>query len=249
MLKVENLNFSYGNARVLDNISISCALGETVAILGRSGSGKSTLLNLIAGTLQVPTGLILVKGSSPRDAARKGNIGYIFQSPTLLPWRTVRENVEVALQITRGSRETLTPSVDAALAIAHISHAAHQLPHELSGGMQTRASIARALSYGPSLLLADEPFSNLDDFVKESLYAEFQSTISSTQMSTVLVTHSLNEALLLADRIYVLGTHGPNGPSTVVHCEIVPLPRPRGSELFGEEAFLAIRMRLMTALR
>jgi NitT/TauT family transport system ATP-binding protein len=256
MLSVKNISFAFDNQSVLERINIECGAAETVGIVGQSGSGKTTLLNLIAGYIPWDGGAITVDGVPPVAAAREQKIGYIFQTPTLMPWLTVRQNVELPLRIRSAQRQnsnTRFPSevqkVEDAMTSAHIAHAANKFPHELSGGMQTRASIARAIVYQPILLLADEPLSALDDVVKESLYQDFQEITAERRTATVLVTHNLTDAILLCDRVYVLGNKDEGTPSTVVHCEQINLARPRTPEVLSDDDFLIARRRLREALK
>lgn len=249
MLSVANVDFAFGGKPVLTRVSLQCESGETVAIIGRSGHGKSTLLNLVSGILSCDSGHISIDGELPQVAAKRGWIGYVFQTPTLMPWLTVAQNVELALSVTDANHEPVSERLNRALRIGHIQHAADHLPSELSGGMQTRAAIARALSYGPRLVLADEPFSALDDIVKESLYQEFQEITAVTKMSTLLVTHSLTEALILADRVATLAPQGLGTGSTITLQESVTFERPRTSAVTTSQEFGRMRERLMEALR
>jgi NitT/TauT family transport system ATP-binding protein len=250
MLAVRNVSYRYGDQAVLADIELSCNAGETVGIVGASGSGKTTLLNLIAGSLVSDRGSIEIDHLPPSEAVRQQRIGYIFQTPALMSWLTVRQNVELPMQLraTR-KRSTATAEVDAALAVAHIADAAEKFPHQLSGGMQTRASIARAIVYRPALLLADEPFSALDDLVKESLYRDLQAVAEHTGAAVVLVTHNLSEAALLCDRVYVLGRGRHEFASCILHCEEIALPRPRTPGMMEDQRYLTARRRVREALQ
>lgn len=253
MLEVKNVNFDFGLKPVLRDISFECQPGRTVGIVGRSGAGKTTLLNLVAGMLDTQVGSILINGHPSVQAVRRGLVGYIFQTPTLMPWLTVRQNVHLALSVTSKAqrKRPIAPhmEVDEALRAARIDQAAEQLPSQLSGGMQTRAAIARALVYRPQVLLADEIFSGLDDVVKEALYAEFQEITAKRQMTTVLVSHNLTETLLLSDLIIVLSENHEGAGSSVRLREMIPFARPRTSEISADPAFVSARSRLLDALR
>jgi NitT/TauT family transport system ATP-binding protein len=249
VLSIKNVSFAFSGRPILDDVSLDCQEGETLGILGRSGGGKTTLLNLIAGVLPIQQGTIAFNGETPASATSHGHIGYIFQSPTLMPWLTVAQNIELALAITGRGQGDGPQLIAKALKAAHIEHAAERLPGELSGGMQTRAAIARALSYGPRLLLADEPFAALDDVVKDALYSDFQDLTATTRMSTVLVTHNLNEALLLADRIVVLSSVQPGDASVVKLDARFTFRHGQRSEVISTPEFGQARNRLMEALR
>jgi NitT/TauT family transport system ATP-binding protein len=253
VLCIDHLSFSYGARAILEDISLHCEPGEVVGIIGRSGVGKSTLLNVAAGVLTCQSGSVSVAGISAKEASRHQQIGYLFQRPTLLPWLTTEENVALPLKLHRKmnghERSDLISRVHAALSQAHIIEAANKYPHELSGGMQTRAAIARALAYQPALLLMDEPFGALDDLMKEVLYQDFQELFANSNIASILVTHDLSEAVLLCDRVYALGVAAPGGPSCLLHCELISFKRPRTVGLLGDPEFAVARARLREALR
>jgi NitT/TauT family transport system ATP-binding protein len=252
MLNIRDLSFSFGLRRILADINLRCENSEIVGIVGRSGVGKSTILNVAAGILQCESGGVLVGGVPPESARTQQKIGYLFQAPNLLPWLTTQENVALPLQLrTKQKGVDRSESLDAVQSILRtleIADASDKYPHELSGGMQTRAAMARALVYHPQLLLMDEPFNALDDVVKESLYQEFQNIILKAQIASVLVTHNLSEAVFLCDRVYVLGTEVSTAPSRFIHCETIPFDRPRGTNLLNDPLFAAVRSRVREAL-
>ena len=192
MLKLCDLSFSYGNKPVLEHFSLSVKDGEIVALMGASGCGKSTLLNLIAGLKKPAAGTI------ESSAAR---ISYAFQEPRLFPWMTVEENL-LAVLATRDV--TAMKRIDAALAAVGLSDVKALFPSELSGGMKSRASLARALVYGGDLFLLDEPFSALDEQLRSSLADVLRKEFKSCGASAIIVTHSLAEAEAMADRIITL---------------------------------------------
>ncbi|AXV74320.1 nitrate ABC transporter ATP-binding protein [Ralstonia solanacearum] len=209
----------------LRDIDLSVARGECIALIGHSGCGKSTLLNLIAG-LTRPTsgGLILAE----REIAGPGpDRAVVFQNHSLLPWLTCFDNVYLAVERVFGKTESkadLKARTHAALALVGLSHAEHRHPHEISGGMKQRVGIARALSMEPKVLLMDEPFGALDALTRAHLQDALLKIIAATGSTVVMVTHDVDEAVLLADRI-VMMTNGP--AATIGEVLTVGLPRPR----------------------
>ncbi|TWS19812.1 ABC transporter ATP-binding protein [Tsukamurella asaccharolytica] len=221
---------------VLDDVSLSARPGEFVALLGPSGSGKSTLLRLIAG-LELPlVGSVFVDGEPVRGPHPSRAL--MFQDPTLLPWRTVRQNVELGPD----ARHSADPEgVSAALDRVGLADFADALPARLSGGMAQRAALARALVGAPSLLLLDEPLGKLDALTRSLLQSELESVWQHNGFTTILVTHDVDEALRLAQRIVVFGPR----PARVIAEFDNPLPRPR---VFDHPDFLALRRRVIDAL-
>ena len=192
MLNIHDLSFSYGDKTVLEHFSLSVKPGEIVAVMGASGCGKSTLLNLIAG-LKKPTA-----GTVECHATR---ISYAFQEPRLFPWLTVEENLLAVL----GARDDAAVElVDATLATVGLSDAKKLFPSELSGGMKSRVSLARALVYDGDLFLLDEPFSALDEQLRTSLAGTLRKEFKKRGVTAIIVTHSLTEAEAMADRIITL---------------------------------------------
>ncbi len=238
-LQLKSVALSFSGQSIINSISLRCSSGEVIGILGESGVGKTTILNLICGYLQPEVGQISVCGKPASTAAREQLIGYVFQQPTLIPWLSAIGNVLAPLQLHQSEGEdSETNEQRAMLAMRRmkIEHAIDKLPSELSGGMQTRVGLARAIVYHPELLLLDEPFSSLDDMVSEQLYMEIQDLVSDYQPATVLVTHNLIEAIQMCDRIYILKSDGEQG-ATIVAEESIELPRPRSMEIIGTEQF------------
>jgi len=213
-------------------LDLECRAGEVTAIVGASGSGKSTLLRLMAGLETPACGAIRTGVSQP------GALAMVFQAPTLLAWQTVRENVALPLVLLGRSTE----GVDAVLEQVGLLDAADRLPRELSGGMQMRASLARALVTEPSLLLLDEPFSALDAITRRRLQGVFSEAWQGA--TVVLVTHDIDEAVLLADRVVVLGGR----PLGVVADIAVPLSRPRTAGLRHDPRVAALIQQIEGAL-
>lgn len=217
----------------LQGIDLTVAKGEFVALIGHSGCGKSTLLNLIAGLTRPSTGSLIcanreIAGPGPERAV-------VFQNHSLLPWLTCFENVHLAVERVFGATETraqLKARTDAALALVGLSHAAAKRPGEISGGMKQRVGIARALSMEPKVLLMDEPFGALDALTRARLQDELLQIVAKTQSTVVMVTHDVDEAVLLSDRIVML-TNGP--AATIGEILHVDIPRPRDRVALAED--------------
>jgi NitT/TauT family transport system ATP-binding protein len=251
MLIIENIFFAYDDSSfIFENISINCERGEIIAVLGRSGVGKTTLFNLVCGYQTGYSGTISIGGMNPDLAARHCAIGYVFQSPTLIPWLTVHENIALPLKLHSRSKTSkeIDNEVFEVMHLAKIDRAAQLFPNQLSGGMQTRAALARALVYSPSLLLLDEPFSALDDIVKEEIYTDLQAYLTRTKTATIIVTHNLSEAIRLSERIYVLARRNDREPTRIVACKSVPFPKPRNMDVMRSERFHEIREHLIEIL-
>ena len=230
----------------LDRVDLDVSPGEFVALVGPSGCGKSTLLRAIAGLVRGCAGELRVAGLAP-DLARKqwGRQAFVFQDPTLLPWRSVRANVALPLEL--GAAATAASSraaVDRALELVGLADFADVHPAELSGGMRMRASLARALVTRPALLLLDEPFGALDERTREHLDDELLRLWQRDGFAALAVTHSLAEALWLADRVLVMRPR----PGRIVHTLHVDLPRPRPPDLQTRPEFTALLARLRAAV-
>jgi nitrate/nitrite transport system ATP-binding protein len=236
-----------GRFLALDSISMEVAKNEFVCLIGHSGCGKSTLLNLIAGLLLPSAGSIVceqkpIRGPGPDRAM-------VFQSHALLPWMTCYENVHLAAKQVFG--RTLTPAqlkdkVEEALTLVHLEHAMHKYPYEISGGMKQRVGIARALAAAPRVLLLDEPFGALDALTRASLQDELVRIVESIRSTVVMVTHDVDEAILLSDRIMMMT----NGPAARIGDVLkVALPRPRDRLLLATSPeYAAYRQHLLKFL-
>jgi nitrate/nitrite transport system ATP-binding protein len=214
-----------GSFIALKNINLTIEQGEFITLIGHSGCGKSTLLNLIAGLTLPSTGHLICAG---REIAGPGpDRGVVFQNHSLLPWLTCYANVYLAVERVFSASESkaqLKARTDAALALVGLSHAAQKRPNEISGGMKQRVGIARALAMEPRVLLMDEPFGALDALTRAHLQDELLAIVAKTQSTVVMVTHDVDEAVLLSDRIVMLS----NGPAAVIGDTLtVDLPRPR----------------------
>jgi NitT/TauT family transport system ATP-binding protein len=198
---------TYANGTAaLAPVDFVIAPGEFLTLLGPSGCGKSTLLNLVAGLLAPTAGSLSWWGEPTAPAGEPGRrIGFVFQSPTLMPWARVATNVRLPLDLAGVSRAEADEATTRALAQVGLAAFARHLPRELSGGMQMRASIARAIVGAPDLLLMDEPFGALDEFTRQRLDAELLALWSSRGLTVVFVTHSIQEAVFLSTRVVVMG--------------------------------------------
>jgi len=223
-----------GRFHALREIDLSVARGEFVTLIGHSGCGKSTLLNLIAGLLRPTSGALIC--DNKEIAAPGPERAVVFQNHSLLPWLTCFENVYLAVERVFGGAEPkarLKLRTDAALELVGMAHAAQKRPHEISGGMKQRIGIARALAMEPKVLLMDEPFGALDALTRAHLQDELLKIVARTQSTVVMVTHDVDEAVLLSDRI-VMMTNGP--AATIGEILKVDLPRPRNRVELAEDA-------------
>nr|WP_223192494.1 ABC transporter ATP-binding protein [Paenibacillus sedimenti] len=191
----------------LQDITFDVYQNEFVSLLGPSGCGKSTLLRLMADLLQPASGQISIQKEHPREVRLRRKFGIVFQNPTLFEWRTVRENIELPLEVLGRNRHEYSVLVDQLLDIVGLTKFKEHYPWQLSGGMQQRVAIARALSLDPPILFMDEPFSALDEFTKEKLQLELLEIKKKTNKTIVFVTHSIPEAVFLSNRVIVLSAH------------------------------------------
>lgn len=214
-----------GRFQALSNVNLSIARGEFVSLIGHSGCGKSTVLNLIAGLLEANGGGLICNGREIDGPGPERAV--VFQNHSLLPWLTCFGNVHLAVEKVFGKRENkaaLKARTEAALAMVGLEHAMHKHPNEISGGMKQRVGIARALAMEPKILLMDEPFGALDALTRAHLQDELLRIVAATQSTVVMVTHDVDEAVLLSDRI-VMMTNGP--AATVGEVLSVDLTKPR----------------------
>ena len=220
----------------LTSVSLDIKKGEFISLLGPSGCGKTTLLRIIADLLQPTSGTVLVGGETPRAARLKRRYGIVFQSAVLYDWRTVRKNVMLPLEIMKVPKEERKERADKMLSLVGLTDFADHYPGQLSGGMQQRVGIARALAIRPEILLMDEPFSALDEFTREKLHEDLLRIWRKTNKTIVFVTHNIQESVFLSDRVCVLSPH-PGRLSAVVD---IDLPRPRTKEIKETPEFTAL---------
>lgn len=207
--------------QVLKDVSFDIRENEIVSLIGESGCGKTTLLRIVHGLIKRDRGDIVVDGKVVHGPG--ADRGIVFQQPNLLPWRTARRNVEFGLEVHHTSRAARRARADDLLELVGLSDSANRFPHQLSGGMQQRVGLARALAVDPEVLLMDEPFSALDAQTREVLQTELLRLHAETTMTVLFVTHDLDEAIYLSDRIVVLAAH----PGRVKEIVDVPFDRPR----------------------
>jgi len=243
-IEIASLTKQYGSGRaVLESIDLVVAKQEFISLIGPSGCGKSTILKLIAGLAAPTSGTIRVDGMTPENA--RETISFVFQDATLLPWRTVKQNVGLGLELEHMAGDRREKEIAGLLDLVGLKHVAKSYPRELSGGMKMRVSIARALATNPRLMLLDEPFAALDEMSRDRLNEEILRLRSEQNWTAVFVTHSVSEAVFLSDRIVVLA---PN-PGRI-HAEFrVELPAPRTSALRNTPEFDAVVSRVSHNLR
>lgn len=234
-----------GGVEALAGITLSVAAGEFIAIVGPSGCGKSTLLRLVTGLLAPTSGSIAVLGGAPEDARKSGAISFVFQQPALLPWRNVAQNVRLPLELGSRGGWVSSDSVPELLALVGLSEFAAAYPHELSGGMQMRASLARALATRPRMLLLDEPFGALDDITRQRLNEELLSLWRRDRWTALFVTHNVSEAVFLSQRVLVLSKR----PGTIAAEFAVPFAYPRSPELRADGEFAGLCGEISATLR
>lgn len=234
-----------GPVHALSHVDLSIRPGDFVSLIGPSGCGKTTLLRVI-GDLESPTsGTVTVKGMSPREARLKRSYGYVFQAPALYPWRSIARNVALPLEIMGYPRDERRRRVEAGLDLVNLTGFGNKFPWQLSGGMQQRASIARALSFDPDLLLMDEPFGALDEIVRDKLNEQLLRLWDRTGKTVVFVTHSIPEAVFLSTRIVVMSPR-PGRVHDVVDCDF---PRDRTLDIRETPEFLRVAHRVREGLR
>jgi len=222
LIEIRELDKTYANGGVhaLSNIDLNIKDGEFVCVVGPSGCGKSTLLRILAGLDDYDTGVASLDGKPITGPSR--DVGVVFQAANLLPWLTVRENVALPLRV--GGRQTgQTEDIDRLLDVTGLKDFGHRYPYELSGGMQQRAGICRALVRSPRVLLMDEPFGALDALTRERMNLELQRIWQTSRKTVMLITHSIAEAIFLADRVVVMSAR----PGRVIRELDVPIVRPR----------------------
>jgi NitT/TauT family transport system ATP-binding protein len=231
VLRIRAVRKLYRDLEAIRNVSFDVADGEFLSLLGPSGCGKSTLLMMVAGLIDSTEGEIAVNGKAVAGPRRE--VGVVFQQPVLLPWRKVLDNVLFPIELLKLPRSQYEKRAMDLLAMAKIEDFAHHLPRQLSGGMRQRVSICRALIHDPRILLMDEPFSALDALTRDEMGVELLRIWQVNRKTVIFVTHSIREAVLLSDRVLVMGRR----PSTIVEELAIDLPRPRHIAMTEDESF------------
>ena len=232
-----------GEIEALRDIALTVKDGEFVSIVGPSGCGKSSLLKLILGLERATRGSIVIGGTEISGPSR--GVGAVFQAPVLLPWRTIEENVLLPVDVMRLDRKPATARARALLQLVGLGEFGARYPYELSGGMQHRAAIVRALVHDPQLLLMDEPFAALDALTRDQLYDDIQRIWQESGKTIVFVTHNVREAVCLGDRVVLMAA----GPGRITQMFRIPLPRPRdinSPELAGYASQIAAALKGIT---
>ncbi len=242
-----SLTFETGDGPVhaLSDVSLTINKGEFVSLIGPSGCGKTTLLRVIADLEQPTQGSISINGISPHEARLKRAYGYVFQAPALYLWRTIGKNIALPLEIMGFSKEERAERVRKGLELVNLTGFEKKFPWQLSGGMQQRASIARALSFDPDLLLMDEPFGALDEIVRDKLNEQLLRLWEKTQKTVVFVTHSIPEAVFLSTKIIVMSPR-PGKIHDVIDCNF---PVDRTLDIRETPEFLDVANRVRQGLR
>ena len=240
MLELRHVSKSFGNKQVLQEISLHVANGEFVSVIGPSGSGKSTMFSLIGGLLEPDAGEIYLSGENITN--KRGFISYMPQQASLFPWRTIIENVLVGQEL-QGKKDY--ERAEAMLERAGLGDVIHAYPHELSGGMKQRVAFIRALLSPQSLMLLDEPFSALDEFTRTDMQKWLLSIWEDDEQSILVITHNIDEALFLSDKIIILSVN----PAEIKEVIEVPFKRPRDEELLLSEEFLQWKRKIMDVIQ
>jgi NitT/TauT family transport system ATP-binding protein len=244
----EKLSVRFGDGEratlALSEVDLTIGQGDFVSLIGPSGCGKTTLLRAIADLVRPSSGILRVNGMTPEEARLARAYGYVFQAPALLPWRSVARNIMLPLEIMGMPAAQRRAEVGRYLDLVGLSAFARKFPWQLSGGMQQRVSIARALSFKPSLLLMDEPFGALDEITRDGLNVHLRDLWARTGLTGVFVTHSIPEAVFLSTHIVVMSAR----PGRIVEVILSDLPRQRSLEDRDTPAFLAVSRRVREAL-
>jgi NitT/TauT family transport system ATP-binding protein len=244
-VELVDVSKTFGTLDALAPTDLTVDAGEILTVLGPSGCGKTTLLRLIAGLVPASTGTITVDGVSPARARAEKRIGFVPQAPALLPWRSVRANASLLLEInSRNSPAAPSASVDELLEEVGLADFADARPHELSGGMQQRVGLVRAFALNAPLLLMDEPFAALDEITRTEMRHLLTRLRAHHGATVVFVTHSISEAAFISDRVAVLSSR----PGRVTSVETIELVRPRLPEVEDSPEFFEITTRLRHAL-
>lgn len=246
MVLMKNVHVAFELAsdvvEALQDFSLEIRSGEVVALVGPSGCGKTTILRVMAGLLEPSRGAVEIAGLPPTEAKNRRLISFMFQKPALLPWMTVKQNVQLPGRVAKDSEAM--GRADSLIRLVGLTGFEEAFPSQLSGGMQSRVALARALSLQTRLLLMDEPFGALDDLTRSNMQDESLSILSNSGKTIVFVTHSIDEAVYMSDRVIVLSQR----PASIILDIPVDLPKPRDWRIKDEPSFLAHRALIKEAL-
>ena len=249
VVDAQNISLTFetadGRVEALSNVNLQLAEGDFVSFIGPSGCGKTTMLRVIADLQQPSSGTLLVNGMTAEGARLARAYGYVFQAPALFPWRTIEKNLKLPLEIMGYSAFEQQQRVERYLAMVNLTGFERKFPWQLSGGMQQRVSIARALSFDPALLLMDEPFGALDEIVRDHLNEQLLHLWKSTGKTVLFVTHSIPEAVFLSTKIVVMSPR-PGRIIDIIDCDF---PADRSLEIRETPEFLKVAQRVRNGLR
>ena len=248
---VEELTLHYrtkgSTVLALEGVSIDIPPRSFVSVVGPSGCGKTSLLKVLSGAIRATKGRVLLDGVPIEEADLLGKVGYVFQRPLLLPWRTALQNILLTTEVARRDLPAHERVAAARkwISLTGLGGFEDRLPHELSGGMQQRVSLSRALVFQPPILMMDEPFAALDEITREAMQEELLRLWSMTKSTVIFITHSISEAVLLSERVIVMTAR----PGRVDEIIDVPFPRPRGEELRSSPRFTELVQHIRHKLR
>ena len=249
VISAKNLNLVFETAddtiEALKDVSLDVFKGDFVSLIGPSGCGKTTLLRAIAALEHPNDGYLAVNGMTPEEARKERAYGYVFQAAGLYPWRNISKNISLPLEIMGYNRSEISSRVKKVLELVELTGFEKKFPWQLSGGMQQRASIARALSFNADILLMDEPFGALDEIVRDHLNEQLLRLWKSTNKTICFVTHSIPEAVYLSTKIVVMSPR----PGRIIDIIDSPLPNERPLEIRDSAEFLAVSQRVREGLR
>ena len=242
-LEVRDVTFSYdGVTNILENINLELRDGELVSLLGVSGGGKTTLFNVIAGLNRPQKGQVLLNGED--ITGKTGRVSYMLQKDMLLPYRTVEDNIALPLIIKGTKKKDARKIVEGQMERFGIAGTEKKYPSQLSGGMRQRAALLRTYLFSGDVALLDEPFSALDTLTKSEMHAWYLDVMDSIRLSTVFITHDVDEAILLSDRIYILGGR----PATLTDEIVIKEPKPRRKDFNLTEEFLQYKRQIISKI-
>tara|TARA_B100001113_G_scaffold14017_1_gene10751 strand:+ start:3521 stop:4300 length:780 start_codon:yes stop_codon:yes gene_type:complete len=249
VISAKNVNLVFETAddtiEALKDVSLDVSKGDFVSLIGPSGCGKTTLLRAIAALEHPNDGYLAVNGMTPEEARKERAYGYVFQAAGLYPWRNISKNISLPLEIMGYNRSEISSRVKKVLELVELDGFEKKFPWQLSGGMQQRASIARALSFDADILLMDEPFGALDEIVRDHLNEQLLRLWKSTNKTICFVTHSIPEAVYLSTKIVVMSPR----PGRIIDIIDSPLPNERPLEIRDSAEFLAVSQRVREGLR